>query len=121
MHGTTTGEDVAKTFVNNFEERGIDIRKKIFSVTTDGAPLPWSRKQGRFVNVVEDQIGHPMVNFHCIMNQENLCAKVSNSELNRVTTTVVKIVNCLIAQSALMHRQFQPLFAGCRPTCCGSF
>ena len=37
MYGTTTGKDILDTFTKHFEERGIDM-KKIFSVTTDGAP-----------------------------------------------------------------------------------
>ena len=36
-YGTTKGKDILNTFTKNFEERGIDM-KKIFSVTTDGAP-----------------------------------------------------------------------------------
>ena len=37
MPETTKGEDIAKVFMEHFEERGIDI-SKIFAVTTDGAP-----------------------------------------------------------------------------------
>ena len=92
MRGTTTGKDTAKTFVNHFEERGIDIRTdKIFSVTTDSAPAVVG-KHGGFVKIVENQIGHPTLNFHCIIHQQNLCAKISNSGLNNVMTTVVKIM-----------------------------
>ena len=43
MHGTTTGEDAAKTFVHHFEVRGIDIRK-ILSVTRR-SPLLWSKNR----------------------------------------------------------------------------
>uniref|UniRef100_H2YQ88 DUF4371 domain-containing protein n=1 Tax=Ciona savignyi TaxID=51511 RepID=H2YQ88_CIOSA len=37
MNGSTKGEDVLNTFIKHFEQRDIDI-KKIFSITTDGAP-----------------------------------------------------------------------------------
>ncbi|XP_074838070.1 protein FAM200C-like isoform X2 [Carettochelys insculpta] len=111
VRGTTAGEEIAKAFVSHFEERGTDITK-IFSVTTDGAPA-----MVRFVKILEDHIGHPTVRFHCIIHPENLCAKISRSELNNVMATVVKIVNFLLAQSARTHRQFQALLeemGGCR-------
>ena len=37
-------------------------------------------------------MGHPIMKFHCIIHQENLCAKISNSDLNQVMSTVTKIV-----------------------------
>ena len=46
---------------------------------------------------------------HCIVHQENLCAKISNSALNDVMPTVTKIVNFLVARSATTHRQFRSL------------
>ena len=46
---------------------------------------------------------------HCIVHQENVCAKISNSALNDVMPTVTKIVNFLVARSATTHRQFRSL------------
>ena len=46
---------------------------------------------------------------HCIVHQENLCAKISNSALNDVMSTVTKIVNFLVARSTTTHRQFRSL------------
>ena len=46
---------------------------------------------------------------HCIVDQENLCAKISNSALNEVMSTVTKIVNFLVARSATTYRQFRSL------------
>ena len=46
--------------------------------------------------------------FHRIIHQENLCAKISNSDL-QVMCIVTKIVNFLVERSALTHRQFQTL------------
>ncbi|KAH1170434.1 hypothetical protein KIL84_001419 [Mauremys mutica] len=68
--------------------------------------LPWLENDR--ICKFEDQIGRPTVKFHCIIHLENLCAKISNSELN-VMNTVVRIVNFLVAQSALTHRQIQAL------------
>ncbi|CAM2115545.1 unnamed protein product [Caretta caretta] len=101
LHSTTKGEDTVESFVSHFEERGIDIRK-IFCVTRDGVPAMVGKQNG-FVKLLEDQIGRSTVKFHCINHQENLCAKISNSELNNVMNIVVRIVNFLVAQSALTH------------------
>ncbi|CAM5105972.1 unnamed protein product [Natator depressus] len=107
LHGTTKWEDIVQSFVDHFEKRGVDIRK-ILCVTTDGAPAMVGKQKG-FVKLLEDQIGCPTVKFHCIIHQENLCAKISNSELNNVMNTVAQILNFLVARPALTHRQFQAL------------
>ncbi|XP_050730475.1 general transcription factor II-I repeat domain-containing protein 2-like isoform X3 [Eriocheir sinensis] len=105
MYGTTKGEDILKTFTDHFEDRGVDIRK-IFAVTTDGAPAMVGTTKS-FTKMVEDKIGHPILKLHCIIHQENLCAKISSSDLNKVMATVTKVVNFLVAHSSLTHRQFQ--------------
>ena len=46
---------------------------------------------------------------HCIVHQENLSAKISNSALHDVMSTVTKIVNFFVARSATTHRQFRSL------------
>ena len=64
MYGTTTEKDILNTFTKHFEERGIDM-KKIFSVTTDGAPAMIGQHRG-FVNLIEQKIRHPVMELHCI-------------------------------------------------------
>ena len=49
------------------------------------------------------------MNLHCIIHEENLCAKISNSALNNVMSTVTKIVSCLVPCSATKHRQIRSL------------
>ena len=93
------------SILKNF--RGIDV-KKIFSVTRDSAPAMIGQHRG-FVNLIEQTIRHPVMKLHCVVHQENLCAKISNSALNNVMSTVTKIVNFLVARSATTHRQFQSL------------
>ena len=107
LFGTTTGKDLLDTFTKHFEERGIDV-KKIFSVTTDGAPAMIRQHRG-FVNLIEQKVRHPFMKLHCIAHQENLCAKISNSALKDVMSTVTRIVNFLVARSATTHRQFRSL------------
>ena len=67
------------TFTKNFEEREIDI-KKIFSVITDGAPAIMGQ-HCRLVTLVEQKVGHPVLELHDIIHQKDLCAKISNSAL----------------------------------------
>lgn len=105
MYGTTKGEDILKAFTDHFENRGVDIGK-IFAITTDGAPAMVGKNKG-FTKLVEEKIGHPILKLHCIIHQENLCAKISSFVLKKVMTTVTKIVNFVVAHSPLMHRQFQ--------------
>ena len=62
-----------------------------------------------FVNLIEQKIRHPVMKLHCIVHQENLCSKISNSALNDVISTVTKIVNFLVARSATTHRLFRSL------------
>ena len=107
IHGTTTGKDILDTFTKHFEERGIDM-KKIFSATADGTPAMIGQHRG-FVNLIEQKIMHPLMKLHCIVHHENLCAKISNSALNDVMSTVTKIVNFLVERSAITHRQFRSL------------
>ena len=106
-YSTTKGKDILDIFIKNFEERGIDI-KKIFSVTTDDAPAMMGQHRG-FVTLVEQKIGHSVIKLHCIIHQENLCGKTSNSALNDVMSTETKIVSFLVATSASTHRQFRSL------------
>uniref|UniRef100_UPI00358FAF2C general transcription factor II-I repeat domain-containing protein 2-like n=1 Tax=Myxine glutinosa TaxID=7769 RepID=UPI00358FAF2C len=70
MSDTTKDEDnIAKVFMEHFEERGIDIRK-IFAVTTDGAPAMVGKQRGA-VRLIEEKVGHPIMKLHCIIHQEN--------------------------------------------------
>ena len=79
---TTKGEDIARVFMEHFEERGIDIGK-IFAITTDGAPAMVGKQRGA-VRLIEEKVGHPIMKLHCIIHQENLCAKMSKSDQNEV-------------------------------------
>ena len=90
--GTTKGKDILDTF-KNFEEREIDI-KKIISVTTDGTPAMMGQHRGSVI-FVEQKIRHPVMKLHCIIHEENLSAKISNSALN--TLSAARILQRLLA------------------------
>ncbi len=89
----TKGEDIARIFIEHFEEQNVDINK-IFAVTTDGAPTVVGKQKGA-VTLIEERVGHSIMKLHRIIHKENLCAKMSNSDLNDVMATVVKIVNVI--------------------------
>lgn len=57
-------------------------------------------KNKGFTKMLDDKIGHPLLKLNCIL-QENLCAKISSSDLNKVMTTVTKVVNFIVAHSSL--------------------
>ena len=107
MYGTTTGKDILETFTKHNEERGIHM-KKIFLVTTDGAPAMIGQHH-KFVNLIEQKIRRPVIKLYRIVHQENLCEKISNSTLNDEMSTITKIVNFLVARSATTHRQFEEM------------
>ena len=76
-------------------------------MTTDGAPKMVGRNVG-FVKLFTEVVGHPILQFHCIIHQEVLCAKIGLKELNDVLSIVTKVVN-LISARALHKRQFSLL------------
>uniref|UniRef100_A0A3B1K4F4 DUF4371 domain-containing protein n=1 Tax=Astyanax mexicanus TaxID=7994 RepID=A0A3B1K4F4_ASTMX len=107
MPDTTRGDNIATVIMQHFVERGVDMRK-VFAVTTDGAPSMVGKQKGA-VKLIEEKVGHPVMKLHCIIHQENLCAKMSNSDFNDVMATVAKVINFLVKRSALTHRQFRSL------------
>ena len=57
---------------------------------------------------------------HCVIYQENLCAKISNSAVYDVMSIIItQIVSFLVARSATTHRQFRSLLEDgkCIPSC----
>jgi len=79
MEGTTKGSDIlskVQDFTKFGKEKFLDLKKKLFSITTDGAPSMRGKNIG-FVKLLENQLGRPILSFHCIIHEENLCAKAS--------------------------------------------
>lgn len=81
---------------------------KIFAMTNDGTPAV-TRKQQRSVRLIEKNVGHSFMKLHCIIHQENHCAKMSNSDLNKVMATLVKVLNFIVKRSALTHTLAVPV------------
>ncbi|XP_056123007.1 protein FAM200C-like [Rhinichthys klamathensis goyatoka] len=106
MKDTTRGEDVLKSLMDFAAEKKLPLNKLI-SVCTDGAPSMLGKHKG-FVALLCEQEKRPILNFHCIVHQEALCAQSCGEELREVMSLVVRIVNFIVAR-ALNDRQFKAL------------
>lgn len=104
----TRGKDIMDELKKEFIELGIDFGN-IVSVTTDGAPSMVGKNVG-FVQLLKQEVNHNLVEFHCILHQQALCAKDSLNSLKNVMAIVTKIVNYITAH-ALNKRQFTKLLS----------
>lgn len=73
LKGRCTGLDIYKEFDSAFKEMDIDLQK-IVSVTTDGAPNMVGKNIG-FIQKLKQNMKHSLIEFHCIIHQQVLCAK----------------------------------------------
>ena len=79
---------------------------KLSGITTDGAPSMVGRQQGlaNLLQLEANKVGNDTVmQFHCIIHQENLCAK--SVKMQNVMSVVTKTVN-FIRSKGLHHREF---------------
>ena len=90
-------------FISYFTKHDVDLNN-LSCATTDGDAAMVGKKKG-FVKLLENHVGHKLLHFHCIIHQENLCAKTSSLNFISVMATVVEIVNYLVSHSSLVHRQ----------------
>lgn len=93
----TTGRDIMDEVHKEFINLKINIQN-IVSITTDGAPNMVGKYNG-FIKLFSNEISHPIINFHCIIHQEALCAKDSMKSLQKVMETVTKIVNFITCRA----------------------
>ncbi|XP_070614862.1 general transcription factor II-I repeat domain-containing protein 2A-like [Erythrolamprus reginae] len=102
----TQGIDIYNAVVEAFSSQ--DIRpEKVVSVTTDGAPSMVEETSG-FIKLFVKKTKHQVIQFHCIVRQEALCARESSKKFEDVLKDVTKMVNYIKAH-ALNYRPFQPL------------
>ena len=106
LSAKTTGKDISDAVIKAFKIAEIDT-STIVSITTDGAPSMIGRQVG-FVSLFQEHIGHPIINFHCIIHQQVLCARSGLAAFDDILSIVSKIIN-FIAARALNKRQFQLL------------
>ncbi|GFW54553.1 general transcription factor II-I repeat domain-containing protein 2A [Trichonephila clavipes] len=104
---TTKVTDICTAVRNSPAEKEVDL-KKIVSVTTDGAQNLVGKKKNCFISLFKTDVGHSILECHCIIHQQALCAKSGLTSLDKVITLVTKIDN-LISSQALNKRKFDAL------------
>ena len=79
MTGTTKGVDIFEklmAFINLKNGQCLNLKNKLFSVTTDGAPAMLGKNVG-FVKLLENWLQRLLLSFYCVLYGESLCAKAS--------------------------------------------
>ena len=102
MKGTTTGRDIYEYDNLALEKFNVD-RRKIYSITTDGAPALTGKNNG-LVALFKQSVDHEILNNHCLIHQQQLCAQKLN--MKHLMTDIVKVVN-FIRSRGLNHREFK--------------
>ncbi|XP_040297400.1 general transcription factor II-I repeat domain-containing protein 2-like [Bufo bufo] len=106
LHKRTQGIDIYNAVMEVFLSQ--DIRpEKVVSITSDGAPSMVGATSG-FIQFFVKETKHEVIQFHCIIHQEALCARESSNKFDDVLQDVTKMVNYIMAR-ALNCRQFQAL------------
>ena len=107
MKDTTTGANIFSKVLNVFDKFGLNL-STLCGIATDGARAMSGTGIG-FVGLLnsalkEKNISDNIAIFHCIIHQQNLCAKFL--KFKHVMGRVIKAVNFIRARG-LNHRQFQ--------------
>ena len=106
LKGQTRGEDICEAVLECLSAKGINTTHLV-SVATDGTPSMTGTQKG-FVTLLQKSLDRKLLNFHCILHQEALCAQTFPSECTQVMNVVIEIINKIMAR-ALNHRQFRML------------
>ncbi|XP_034262212.1 general transcription factor II-I repeat domain-containing protein 2-like [Pantherophis guttatus] len=102
----TQGIDIYNAVMEAFLSQ--DIRpEKVVSITSDGAPSIVEATSG-FIQLFVKETKHQVIQFHCIIHQEALCARESSKKFDNVLEDVTIMVNYMMAH-ALNFPQFQAL------------
>ncbi|XP_065668179.1 general transcription factor II-I repeat domain-containing protein 2A-like [Hydra vulgaris] len=108
MKDTTKGEDILSEVKKTLVKFELP-EKKLCGVTTDGASALTGKNIG-LIELLKKSINREIISYHCIIHQEQLCAKVL--EMKNVMEIVIHTVN-FIRSRGLNHRQFKQLLEGC--------
>ena len=106
LMGRTRGIDIFNNFKDKCSEVKLDFANLV-GVCTDGAPSMTGKDAG-FIAHLKKELPEPnaLISFHCILHQQNLCAK--SVTLNDTLQKVIGIVNYIRA-NATRHRQFRDM------------
>ena len=104
---STKAADVLQAVDNFFSQQGIDWKRNIGSLCTDGAPTMLGKTSG-FATLVKKEAPQIIVT-HCFLHRLALLAsKTLSSTLREILSTSVKVVNFIRAR-ALNRRLFKKL------------
>ena len=98
----TRGENIFKSFKNFIEKTQFPVCK-LMSITTDGAPAMVGHSNGFIAKCREDDDFPDFLNYHCIIHQQVLCAKILN--MKEIMDVATKI-SCSIRARSLQRRLF---------------
>ena len=107
MKDTANGANIFSEVLNAFDKFGLNL-STLCGIATDGA-RPMSGTSIGFVGLLKSALKEKNISdnieiFHCIIHQQNLCAK--SSKFRHIMVPVIKAVNFIRARG-LNHRQFQ--------------
>ena len=102
----TRGIDVLNLFKEKFCKISLKL-SNLVSVFTDGAPSMIGTHEG-FVALLQRELPNSdsLMSFHCILHQQNLCAK--SVFLSDTLNGVIGVMNYIRA-NAMSHRQFRQM------------
>lgn len=80
LNAQTRGEDIFNAFLSTVDRFNLDM-KKLASACSDGAPPMTGDKVGFMARLKaylkQNNVQHELIVYHCIIHQENLCAKAA--------------------------------------------
>ncbi|XP_041419118.1 general transcription factor II-I repeat domain-containing protein 2-like [Xenopus laevis] len=106
LKDTTKSRDLYEAVKNMLNRYSLSF-VNISGIVTDGAPAMVGRREGLVKLIENDAIAAKnshLMKYHCIVHQENLCAKAL--KMDNIMQIVIKAVNFIRAKG-LNHRQFQ--------------
>ena len=111
MKGTTRREDIDQAILECTGRMQLDLSKFV-SATTDGAPAMVGPHKDAIavlqIHVASLGFSNTIIKLQCIIHQEVLASKVTHLDMTGLMSTVVKIINFVLARG-LIHRQFRSL------------
>ena len=96
MKEKARGEDIFLSFKNFIEKTQLPVYKLV-SITTDGAPAMIGHLNGFIAKCRQDDAFPDFLNYHCIIHQQALCAKMLN--MKEIMDVATKIACAIRARS----------------------
>ncbi|XP_026475835.1 general transcription factor II-I repeat domain-containing protein 2B-like [Ctenocephalides felis] len=106
LTGRTRGADIFENFKEVCDKLQLNV-SNLVSVCTDVAPSMRGKKEGFIALLKKENLNlKKLISFHCILHQQNLCAK--STILQDTLDKTIAIVN-YICVNAMRHREFRQM------------